>query len=434
MTTTRRVLGEVLDTLLRLLHPFVPFVTEALWTVLTGRESLVVSDWPQADPARFDPPAEAAVMAVQGVVTEVRRFRSEQGVVKPSQRVPARITGGAGLDEAAVRALLRLDEPGDGFAATASLTTAAGVRVEFDLSGTIDVAAERARLGKVLAAAEKERAVNAAKLGNGSSPARRPTPWWPRCATGSPPPRPTSPGITAALDSLPPEDAMTEKERYAALLRQVEAEITSRWGEGRMHPTRERIEALLDLLGQPQRTYRSIHLTGTNGKTSTARMVDELLRGFGLRTGRFTSPHLSDITERIVLDGEPVTANGQGVHDRRPVPALRQRDGEHRQADGAEVARQPERPGQHRRHRVHHAERRAVDRGHLRPDDDPANRGQRTGRPVLHRGAHGPRARQVVDLQHLPHHRAERLAGCQLLSVRGPPRSATHGGRKARKA
>jgi dihydrofolate synthase/folylpolyglutamate synthase len=103
-------------------------------------------------------------------------------------------------------------------------------------------------------------------------------------------------------------DKQTEQQRYAALLRQVEAEVTSRWGEGRMHPTRERIEALLDLLGQPQRNYRAIHLTGTNGKTSTARMIDELLRGFGLRTGRFTSPHLSEITERIVIDGQPIDA------------------------------------------------------------------------------------------------------------------------------
>src|SRR5215475_15084436 len=88
----------------------------------------------------------------------------------------------------------------------------------------------------------------------------------------------------------------------------AELDITSRWGEGRMNPSKERIAALVDLLGDPQRTYRSIHLTGTNGKTSTARMVDELLRGFGLRTGRYTSPHLSEITERIVLDGEPVDA------------------------------------------------------------------------------------------------------------------------------
>jgi dihydrofolate synthase/folylpolyglutamate synthase len=95
-------------------------------------------------------------------------------------------------------------------------------------------------------------------------------------------------------------------EKYADLLRQAEAEITSRWGEGRISPTRDRITMLLDVLGDPQRAYRAIHITGTNGKTTTARMIDELLRGFGLRTGRFTSPHLSMITERIVLDGEPV--------------------------------------------------------------------------------------------------------------------------------
>jgi dihydrofolate synthase / folylpolyglutamate synthase len=62
----------------------------------------------------------------------------------------------------------------------------------------------------------------------------------------------------------------------------------------------------MDLLGQPQKSYRTIHVTGTNGKTSTARMIEELLRGFGLRTGRYTSPHLSEITERIVLDGKPI--------------------------------------------------------------------------------------------------------------------------------
>jgi valyl-tRNA synthetase len=161
---TRRVLGEVLDTLLRLLHPMVPFVTEVLWTSLTGRESVVVADWPASDPSRVDPAAEQQVAGVQAVVTEVRRFRSEQGV-RPAQRVPARIAG-AGPGEAAVRALLRLDEPDEGFAATAALTTAGGVTVELDLSGTIDVAAERSRLNKDLAAAEKEIATNSAKLGN----------------------------------------------------------------------------------------------------------------------------------------------------------------------------------------------------------------------------------------------------------------------------
>jgi valyl-tRNA synthetase len=162
--TTRRVLGEVLDTLLRLLHPMVPFVTESLWTALTGGESLVIADWPVPDPTRDDPAATVEIASVQAVVTEVRRFRSDQGV-KPSQRVPARVTG-AGPGEAAIRWLLRLADGGDGFTATASLTTAGGVQVEFDLSGAIDVTAERARLTKDLAAAKKELDVNAAKLGN----------------------------------------------------------------------------------------------------------------------------------------------------------------------------------------------------------------------------------------------------------------------------
>ncbi|MEO8889786.1 MAG: folylpolyglutamate synthase/dihydrofolate synthase family protein [Jatrophihabitantaceae bacterium] len=101
--------------------------------------------------------------------------------------------------------------------------------------------------------------------------------------------------------------AVSEKDKYAAQLRLVEAEIFNRRGEGHVNPTNERMQALVDLLGDPQRAYRAIHLTGTNGKTSTARMVDELLRAFGLRTGRYTSPHLTSVTERIVIDGDPIS-------------------------------------------------------------------------------------------------------------------------------
>jgi dihydrofolate synthase/folylpolyglutamate synthase len=122
--------------------------------------------------------------------------------------------------------------------------------------------------------------------------------------------------------------AVTEAQRYADLLRMAELDITSRWGEGRMNPSKERIEALVGLLGDPQRTYRSIHLTGTNGKTSTARMIDDLLRGFGLRTGRFTSPHLSHITERIVVDGEPVSPRTFVEAYRELVPFLDLVDGQ----------------------------------------------------------------------------------------------------------
>ncbi|WP_410811427.1 bifunctional folylpolyglutamate synthase/dihydrofolate synthase [Micromonospora sp. 067-2] len=86
----------------------------------------------------------------------------------------------------------------------------------------------------------------------------------------------------------------------------AEAELAAR-GFTRMVFELDRIESLLDLLGSPQRAYPSIHLTGTNGKTSTARMIDSLLRAFGLHTGRYTSPHLETVRERISLDGEPVS-------------------------------------------------------------------------------------------------------------------------------
>ncbi len=179
---------------------------------------------------------------------------------------------------------------------TASLTTAAGVRIEFDLSGTIDVAAERARLLEGLSPRRRRSATtNSASSGNeqftGKAPDAVVAKVRDRLAAAKPT-SPASPPRSTRCRRLRERDD-SRRSVYAALLRQVEADVTSRWGEGRMHPTRERIEALLDLLGEPQRSYRSIHLTGTNGKTTTARMIDELLRGFGLRTGRFTSPHLS---------------------------------------------------------------------------------------------------------------------------------------------
>jgi len=95
----------------------------------------------------------------------------------------------------------------------------------------------------------------------------------------------------------------------AERLREVTAELTARWPETRIDPSLVRIEALMDILGQPQRSYPAIHITGTNGKTSTARMIEQLLRHFELRTGRYTSPHVELVTERISLDGEPVEAD-----------------------------------------------------------------------------------------------------------------------------
>lgn len=86
----------------------------------------------------------------------------------------------------------------------------------------------------------------------------------------------------------------------------IEAALLARWPENRIAPTLERIQALVDALGSPQLSYPTIHIGGTNGKTTTSRMVDSLLFSMGLRTGRFTSPHLETYRERIAINGEPI--------------------------------------------------------------------------------------------------------------------------------
>jgi valyl-tRNA synthetase len=169
---TRAVLGRVLDALLRLLHPIMPFVTETLWKTLTGGESLVVAAWPTVSGAQPDTEAAQRIESVQKLVTEVRRFRSDQGL-PPRKRVPTELSGAccAGLlpHEKAIRAITWLDEPGDGFSATATLEVAlptGKVTVRLDTSSAIDVAAERNRLVKELGAAQKELAQCEQKLGN----------------------------------------------------------------------------------------------------------------------------------------------------------------------------------------------------------------------------------------------------------------------------
>jgi dihydrofolate synthase/folylpolyglutamate synthase len=88
----------------------------------------------------------------------------------------------------------------------------------------------------------------------------------------------------------------------------IEKALLARWPENRIAPTLERISALVDMLGSPQLTYPTIHIGGTNGKTTTSRMVDALLFEMGLRTGRFTSPHLESYLERICINGQPIDA------------------------------------------------------------------------------------------------------------------------------
>jgi valyl-tRNA synthetase len=169
---TNAVLAAVLDTLLKLLHPVMPFVTETLWKTVTGGESVVISDWPQPSGYALDGIAGARIADMQKLVTEVRRFRSDQGL-NDRQRVPARMAAitDADLDTQvdAVRSLAWLTEPEDGFNPSAAVEvrlSRATVLVELDTSGTVDVEAERRRLLKDLAAAQKELAQSEAKLGN----------------------------------------------------------------------------------------------------------------------------------------------------------------------------------------------------------------------------------------------------------------------------
>jgi valyl-tRNA synthetase len=169
---TRRVLGEVLDGLLRLLHPITPFVTETLWTELTGGESIVIAPWPTPDSKRIDAEVEDPITELQAVVLEVRRFRSDQGV-KPSKELPARFSGLAGY-EREIRRLLRLAVPDDEFVPTATLTTSSGVQIELDLSTAIDVEAERGRYNRELATASKELDQTERKLGNEAFLAKAP--------------------------------------------------------------------------------------------------------------------------------------------------------------------------------------------------------------------------------------------------------------------
>ncbi|HXP18016.1 MAG TPA: valine--tRNA ligase [Streptosporangiaceae bacterium] len=224
---TRAVLGYVLDRLLRLVHPVMPFVTDELWTALTGGESVMVATWPGARvPAReerpgpagapvpggvaagmaavevsvqgpaadagvaarpggisvqgplaaIDPAAEAAIEALMRLVTQVRRFRADQGL-PPSRPVPAVLAGISGTalaaHEPSIRALLRLTVPGAGFSPNASVQ-AEGVTVELDTSAGIDVAAERRRLDKDLAAARADAEVSERKLASQSFVDRAP--------------------------------------------------------------------------------------------------------------------------------------------------------------------------------------------------------------------------------------------------------------------
>jgi valyl-tRNA synthetase len=177
---TRAVLARVLDTLLRLLHPIMPFVTDMLWRSLTSGETLATQSWPEPLPYAAEASVLSRVADVQTLITDIRRFRSEQGL-PPGQRIPACLDGlaeaGLGDWEEQIRSFARVGTPQEGFNQTAAVESslAAGVVVvRLDLSGTVDEDALRARLTKDVAAQRKEFDSTGAKLADESFLAKAP--------------------------------------------------------------------------------------------------------------------------------------------------------------------------------------------------------------------------------------------------------------------
>ena len=171
---SKRVLGEVLDQLLRLMHPVMPFITEELWCSLTGGESLMIANWPVSNEASQDLSAVSAIEKMQEIVTEIRRFRADQGI-KTTAKIAARFTGLAEADladyEDAIRFIVKCEGKEGNFTAKVEV---AKVVVEFDLTGAIDLVAERARLTKDLATAQKDRDTAKVKLDNEGFMAKAP--------------------------------------------------------------------------------------------------------------------------------------------------------------------------------------------------------------------------------------------------------------------
>jgi len=169
---TARVLGHVLDQLMRLLHPVMPFITEEIWCTLTGNESLVIASWPQVKSEEFSEISLKTVATIQELVTEIRRFRNDQGI-KTSAKIVAKFSGLGQLAdyEDAIRFIVRAERAEGSYSAKIEIGS---VTVAFDLTGAIDIKAERARLTKDLANAVKDLSTAKVKLENEGFMAKAP--------------------------------------------------------------------------------------------------------------------------------------------------------------------------------------------------------------------------------------------------------------------
>jgi valyl-tRNA synthetase len=169
---TARVLGHVLDQLLRLLHPSMPFITEELWCTLTGGQTLVNAEWPVSDERLVNPDSIKFAATIQEIITEIRRFRNDQGI-KTSAKIVAKFSGLGELApyEDAIRFIVRCEKADGSYTAKIEVGS---VTVEFDLTGAIDIKAERARLTKDLATAQKNLTTAQVKLDNEGFMAKAP--------------------------------------------------------------------------------------------------------------------------------------------------------------------------------------------------------------------------------------------------------------------
>ncbi len=171
---SKRVLGQVLDQLLRLMHPVMPFITEELWCSLTGAESLMITKWPKSNLSDQNHEAVKSVTLIQEIITEIRKFRNDQGI-KTTAKVAAKFSGLSKLGltpyEAAIRSVTKCDSDQGNFTAK---TQVADVVIEFDLTGAVDLVAERARLNKDLQTAKKDRDTAKFKLENEGFMAKAP--------------------------------------------------------------------------------------------------------------------------------------------------------------------------------------------------------------------------------------------------------------------
>lgn len=136
-------------------------------------------------------------------------------------------------------------------------------------------------------------------------------------------------------------EALDDAAHTAAVLERVEEiyqQIIARVPEHQVQPTLDRVTETLDILGDPQNSYPSVHITGTNGKTSTTRMIDALLGAFGVRTGRFTSPHLVDVRERITIEGESISPDEFVRTWGDIAPYIEMVDRAHAETDGTKLS------------------------------------------------------------------------------------------------